>query len=490
MSPPTPSRASNSHISGVHDKTLITDVDFLGRQRPGETQAASAPTPSQTEAQKFAKTQISAALMESVDFAVVSNMPIGQARLEISEIVAEIIMIRGLRLSIAEQAAIVSDICDDLFGFGPLEPLLARGDIGDIMVNGPHDIFIELAGKIEKTDIKFRDDKHLLDICQRMVAKVGRSVDARNPACDARLEDGSRINVIIPPLSIHGPVLTVRKFNKERLRLRDLVDFGSISVAGAKLLAIISACQCNIIVSGGTGSGKTTLLNCITAFIDSKERIITLEDAAELQLQQPHVISLETRPANMEGQGAVTMRALMKNCLRMRPERIIVGEVRGPEAMDLLQAMNTGHDGSMGTLHANTPRDALARMEAMICMGPSSLPPASIRQMIASSVDIIVQTSRLRDGSRRITHITEVLGMTGDVVTTQDLLTFSADPPSETANGACNKITGRFISSGIARPGFWDRAVYFGLAEKLTAALEEAGAPKYRPAPVAMKPNT
>ena len=275
---------------------------------------------------------------------------------------------------------------------------------------------------------------------------------------------------IAPPLSIDGPALTIRKFKKDKLTLDNLVDFKSISPAGAKVLQIIGACQCNIVISGGTGSGKTTLLNCLTGFIHPDERIITCEDAAELQLQQPHVVRLETRPPNLEGKGKINMSDLVKNCLRMRPERIIVGEVRGPEAFDLLQAMNTGHDGSMGTLHANSPREALSRLESMITMGGFSLPAKTIREMIVGSVDIVVQATRLRDGSRRITHITEVIGMEGDVIVTQDLLLYEMD--GEDANG---KIIGEHKSTGIARPAFWDRARYFNLERQLAEALDEAG---------------
>jgi len=299
---------------------------------------------------------------------------------------------------------------------------------------------------------------------------VGRRVDEASPICDARLLDGSRVNVIAPPLSIDGPALTIRKFKKDKLTLANLVDFKSISPAGAKVLQIIGACQCNIVISGGTGSGKTTLLNCLTGFIDPDERIITCEDAAELQLQQPHVVRLETRPPNLEGKGKINMSDLVKNCLRMRPERIIVGEVRGPEAFDLLQAMNTGHDGSMGTLHANSPREALSRLESMITMGGFSLPAKTIREMIVGSVDVIVQATRLRDGSRRITHITEVIGMEGDVIVTQDLLLYEMD--GEDADG---NIIGEHKSTGIARPAFWDRARYFNLERQLAEALDEAG---------------
>jgi pilus assembly protein CpaF len=283
------------------------------------------------------------------------------------------------------------------------------------------------------------------------------------------LPDGSRVNVIVPPLAIDGPTLTIRKFKKDKLKLSNLVEFGSVSPSGAKILQIIGACRCNILISGGTGSGKTTLLNTLTAFIDPTERVITCEDAAELQLQQPHVVRLETRPPNLEGSGQVTMRDLVKNCLRMRPERIIVGEVRGPEAFDLLQAMNTGHDGSMGTLHANTPREALSRLESMITMGGFSLPAKTIREIIVAAVDVVIQAARLRDGSRRITQITEVLGLEGDTIITQDLLTYEIQ--GEDQNG---RIKGRHRGAGIGRPRFWDRARYFGLEKELAQALDEA----------------
>lgn len=415
------------------------------------------------------KATIFNALFETIDVSALAGMQPDKARTEIRNIVDEIIAIRNVRLSVAEQTQLITEICDDILGYGPLEPLLARDDIADIMVNGAKHVFIETNGKMQKTNIRFRDNTQLMNICQRIVSQVGRRVDEASPICDARLLDGSRVNVIAPPLSIDGPALTIRKFKKDKLTLNDLVGFKSISPAGAKVLQIIGACQCNIVISGGTGSGKTTLLNCLTGFIHPDERIITCEDAAELQLQQPHVVRLETRPPNLEGKGKVTMADLVKNCLRMRPERIIVGEVRGPEAFDLLQAMNTGHDGSMGTLHANSPREALSRLESMITMGGFSLPAKTIREMIVGSVDVVVQATRLRDGSRRITHITEVIGMEGDVIVTQDLLKYEMD-----GEDAAGNIVGEHRSTGIARPAFWDRARYFNLEKDLAMALDEA----------------
>jgi pilus assembly protein CpaF len=308
-----------------------------------------------------------------------------------------------------------------------------------------------------------------MNVCQRIVSQVGRRVDEGSPICDARLPDGSRVNVIAPPLSIDGAALTIRKFKKDKLTLQQLVKYNSISAEGAEVLRILGRVRANVLISGGTGSGKTTLLNCLTAFIEKDERVITCEDSAELQLQQPHVVRLETRPPNLEGEGEITMRDLIKNCLRMRPERIIVGEVRGPESFDLLQAMNTGHDGSMGTLHANSPREALSRLESMITMGGYSLPSRTIREMIVSSIDVVVQAARLRDGSRRITHITEVLGMEGDVIVTQDVFVY--DIMGEDANGM---LLGKHRSTGITKPQFTERARYFNEEANLVEALEKA----------------
>ncbi|KQP33654.1 protein kinase [Methylobacterium sp. Leaf104] len=417
------------------------------------------------------KSMIFGALIEAIDLSQLSRLDAESAREEIRDIVSEIIGLKNIVLSIAEQEELLDDICNDVLGYGPLEPLLARDDIADIMVNGASRAFIEVGGKIQLTNVRFRDNQQLMNICQRIVSQVGRRVDEASPICDARLPDGSRVNIIAPPLAIDGPVLTIRKFKKDKLTLDQLVTFGAISPEGARILQIIGRVRCNVVISGGTGSGKTTLLNCLTRYIDEDERIITCEDAAELQLQQAHVVRLETRPPNMEGSGQVTMRDLVKNCLRMRPERIIVGEVRGPEAFDLLQAMNTGHDGSMGTLHANSPREALARIESMITMGGFSLPSRTLREMICGSIDVIVQATRLRDGSRRITHITEVMGLEGDVIITQDL--FLYDVLGEDANG---KLIGRHRSTGIGRPRFWERARYYGEDEALAAALDAASA--------------
>jgi pilus assembly protein CpaF len=414
------------------------------------------------------KSTIFNALIDTIDLGQLAQLDAESAREEIRDIVNEIISIKAVVMSIAEQEHLLQDICNDVLGYGPLEPLLARDDISDIMVNGAGRVFIEVAGKVQLTNIRFRDNAQLMNICQRIVSQVGRRVDESSPICDARLLDGSRVNVIGPPLSLDGPTLTIRKFKKDKLKLDDLVRFGSISPDAARVLQVIGRSRCNILISGGTGSGKTTLLNTLTAFIDVDERVITCEDAAELQLQQPHVVRLETRPPNLEGQGQITMRDLVRNCLRMRPERIIVGEVRGAEAFDLLQAMNTGHDGSMGTLHANSPREAISRLESMITMGGFALPTKTIREMIVGSIDVIIQAERLRDGSRRITKITEVIGTEGDVVITQDLLTYEV--LGEDENG---RLSGRHVGTGIVRPAFWERARYYNLERELADALDK-----------------
>jgi pilus assembly protein CpaF len=415
------------------------------------------------------KSAIFNALIDSIDLSQLATMESQAAREEIRDIVAEIIALKSIVMSISEQEDLLEDICNDVLGYGPLEPLLARDDIADIMVNGSQKCYIEVGGKVRLTNVRFRDDAHLMNVCQRIVSQVGRRVDESSPICDARLPDGSRVNVIAPPLAIDGAALTIRKFKKDKLTLQQLVKYNSISPEGAEVLRILGRVRANVLISGGTGSGKTTLLNCLTAFIEKDERVITCEDSAELQLQQPHVVRLETRPPNLEGEGEITMRDLIKNCLRMRPERIIVGEVRGPEAFDLLQAMNTGHDGSMGTLHANSPREALSRLESMITMGGYALPSRTIREMIVSSIDVIVQAARLRDGSRRITHISEVLGMEGDVIVTQDVFVY--DILGEDANGM---LLGKHRSTGITKPQFTERARYFNEEANLVEALEKA----------------
>lgn len=412
------------------------------------------------------KNYIVSILLKIIDGGELARMDPEDARKQLSSAIGEIIAADRLAVSSAEQQHLINEICDDILGFGPLQPLLERDDIADIMVNGPDQVFIEVAGRVEKTPIVFRDEGELFNICQRIVSKVGRRVDEASPMCDARLLDGSRVNVVVPPLAIDGTNLTIRKFRKESLTLETLIEYGTISKAGAEILALISKVKCNVIVSGGTGSGKTTLLNCLGGFIGLTERIITCEDAAELQLQQPHVVRLETRPLNAEGKGEVTMRDLVRNSLRMRPDRIVVGEVRGPEVMDLLQAMNTGHAGSMGTIHSNSPRECLSRIETLMAMGGYQLPQKTIREMIVGAVDVIVQVSRLQDGTRKITHISEVVGMEGDVIVMQDLLQFHIHGQDETG-----RTLGAHTGSGLSRPAFYSKAAAIGLDGPLMSAF-------------------
>lgn len=434
-----------------------------------DTGANEAPAPQKANPRiETARERIWKDIRDSLDLKNLASMEIEKARTEIQTAVSEIVRFRNLDLTKTEIQQIASECADDMLGFGPLEPLLARDDIADLMINGPEVAYIEVKGKIERVHIPFRDEQHLLTICQRIVGAIGRRVDESSPICDARLLDGSRVNVIIPPLAVDGSTMTIRKFKKDKLTLDKLVEFGAMTPACAKMIMAIGRSRLNVLVSGGTGSGKTTMLNCLTRYIDKGERVITCEDACELQLQQPHVVRLETRPPNLEGVGEVTMRDLVKNCLRMRPERIIVGEVRGPEAFDLLQAMNTGHDGSMGTVHANNPREAVSRMENMIAMAGLNIGPKAVREQIASAVNVIIQVQRLRDGSRKVTHVTEVMGMEGEVVTLQDLFVLDVDGEDEFGRlKATQKFTG-------LRPSFYDRTRQFRVNNLVDEAIAES----------------
>nr|WP_312895101.1 CpaF family protein [Microvirga sp.] len=389
-----------------------------------------------------------------------------QAAIEIKESAKQFIADLQIAISKNEHDRMLNDLVDDILGFGPLQPLLDRDDIADIMINGATEVYIEVGGKIERApNCRFTDETHLFNIAQRIVAQRGRKVDEATPMCDTRLNDGSRVNVTVPPLA-KNTTITIRKFKRDRLRLDDLVKYGAIHPDGAELLRIIGRVRLNVIVAGGTGSGKTTLLNCLTASIDHGERILTCEDTAELQLQQPHVVTLESRPPGLEGSGEITMQDLVRNSLRMRPTRIIIGEVRGEEMFDLLQAMNTGHEGSMGTLHANDPRLALSRMESMVIMGKPNLNVRNVREMIAESVHMIVQVNRLPDGSRRITHITEITGMEGDIISTQDLLRFKVTGEDERG-----RIVGHHEFQDIVKPRFFDKAVFYGEGDRLQRIL-------------------
>ncbi|EIK4765260.1 CpaF family protein [Vibrio parahaemolyticus] len=366
---------------------------------------------------------------------------------------------KQLQISSLKRLDLVKALLDELKGLGPLQALVDNDDISDIMINGPSDIFIEINGKVEKSPIQFVNEKQLNTIAKRIASNVGRRIDESKPLCDARLEDGSRVNIVIPPLAIDGTSISIRKFKEQKIKLENLVQFGALSVEMAKLLSIASHCKCNILISGGTGSGKTTLLNALSGFIGSGERIVTIEDAAELQLQQPHIVRLETRQASVEGTGEITARDLVINALRMRPDRIIVGECRGGEAFEMLQAMNTGHDGSMSTLHANTPRDAIARVESMVMMATASLPLEAIRRTIVSAVDLIVQVRRLHDGSRKILFISEIVGLEGDSVVMEDIFRFENN-----GVGDEGKISGDFRTPGLSkRSVIYERAKFFGL---------------------------
>ena len=415
-----------------------------------------------------ARNRIWSDLRDGIDLKALARMDGKAAREEVNTAVEEIARFRNLDLTPSELLQIAKECSDDMLGYGPLEVLLGEDGIADIMINGPDVVYVERKGKIQRTDVQFRDNQHLVTICQRIVGAIGRRVDEASPICDARLPDGSRVNVIIPPLAVDGACMTIRKFTKDKLTLEKLLEFGAMTPSCAKLIMAIGRSRVNVLVSGGTGSGKTTMLNCVTRYIEPGERIVTCEDACELQLQQPHVVRLETRPANLEGVGEVTMRDLVKNCLRMRPERIIVGEVRGPEAFDLLSAMNTGHDGSMGTVHANNPREAISRMENMIAMGGFGIPTLAVREQISSAVNVIIQVQRLRDGSRKVTHVSEITGMEGEVVTMQDL--FHLEILGEDEKG---KLVTKLSSSGL-RPKFYDQARAFGVEQLVLDAMEEA----------------
>lgn len=412
-----------------------------------------------------AKDRLQPLLLEYIDAAAANEMDRTDLADQVSEAVNELMAQEKINLNLREQRELVNMLLNDMLGLGPLEPLLENEEITEIMVNGPKQIYIEKSGKIQLSDVVFRDDQHLMNICTRIVNAVGRRVDETTPICDARLKDGSRVNIIIPPLAIDGASISIRKFAKQKITLDKMINFGSMSHKMATVLKIASACRLNILISGGTGSGKTTMLNALSRMIDVGERVVTIEDTAELQMQQPHVVRLETRPANLEGKGEISMRDLVKNALRMRPDRIILGEVRGAEAFDVLQAMNTGHDGSMCTLHANNPREALTRMENMIGMADLKLPQKAVREQIAGAVDLIVQVSRMRDGGRRCASVTEVVGMEGDVITTQELFLYEF-----TGEDAEGKLLGQFRSTGM-RPHFIEKARYYGLDRALMEAL-------------------
>jgi len=449
-------------------KRAEAEAPTLPAARDDEPERAKAPPRGVDRRLEQAYETIQGALYERIDATAAARMPRDELTAQLLELIGEIAAEHRLSLSSKEQRELSARLVDDMVGLGPLEPLLRDETVTDIMVNGPSSVFVERRGKLEPTGVTFRDHQQLMNVAQRIVTRVGRRIDETCPICDARLEDGSRVNVIIPPLAIDGCAISIRKFAKHKITLDRMMRQGNVSEPLGRLLKIAAACRLNIVISGGTGSGKTTLLNALSQLIDPAERIVTIEDAAELQLLQPHVVRLETRPPNLEGQGEVTMRDLVRNALRMRPDRIICGEVRGAEAMDMLQAMNTGHDGSMCTLHANSPREAITRLENMVTMASANLPTKAIRTQIVGAVNLVIQTARMRDGVRRITHVTEIVGMEGDVVTLQDLFTFEYH--GEASDGT---LIGDFRSSTV-RPHFIKRAAYYGLDRALMAAMNGA----------------
>ena len=412
-------------------------------------------------------------LIDTLDLTKLSTLEMESVKVEIRRILEDMVMTEAIPLSRADRDRLVSDVQHEVFGLGPLETLMKDPEIADILVNTHSHVFVERYGKLERTDIRFRDNGHLMQIIERIVTRVGRRVDESSPMVDARLADGSRVNAIIPPLALDGPILSIRRFGAERLTINDLIQFNSVPAEIAEVAAACVKSRLNILVSGGTGAGKTTLLNCLSNYIPGDERIVTIEDSAELKLQQEHVVRLETRPPNIEGQGTVTQRDLVRNALRMRPDRIVVGEVRGGEALDMMQAMNTGHDGSISTIHANSARDALSRLETMMLMAGIHLPERALREQVASALDVIVQLSRLSDGSRKLVEFTEVSGMEGNTITTQTIFKFEQ---RGVENG---KVLGDFVATGVM-PSFMDRLERYGFKIPNTHFLPLAIAAKRR----------
>jgi pilus assembly protein CpaF len=457
-------------MSALNQRDLITLlVNGIVEKQKRDAPPADPGRPAQTVGSRAAIDdaipRIYPLVMERIDPEVASKLQRAELARQLQAVIGEILIEQKIQLNQLEQRDLVTVLLDDMLGLGPLEPLLADETISDIMVNGPKQVYIERRGKLELTDVRFRDNTHVMSVATRIVTQVGRRVDESSPLVDARLADGSRVNIIAPPLAIDGTSISIRKFSKKTINLDSMAKSGSISPEMAVVLKIAARSRLNILISGGTGSGKTTTLNAMSQMIDEGERICTIEDAAELQLQQPHVVRLETRPPNLEGKGEITMRDLVKNTLRMRPDRIILGEIRGSEALDMLQAMNTGHDGSLCTIHANRPREALTRLENMVGMSSANLPAKAVRQQIAAAVHMVLQVTRMRDGARRITAITEVVGMEGEIITTQDLFTYQYE-----GEGTDGKLKGSFKSSGL-RPHFTTRAEYYGLDRALLEAI-------------------
>jgi pilus assembly protein CpaF len=442
----------------------------VARPAAAPAKAESIPLPVVPSAPEEAIIELRNICMTRLDPAAVAAMPEERLTSDVERLISEIATERRVQLNAREQRALAGELVDDILGLGPLEPALEDESISEIMVNGPDKTFVERGGKLVLSNIRFRDVPHLCNICQRIAAGVGRRIDESSPMVDARLKDGSRVNIVFPPLALDGPYISIRKFGKKNIDFNRLIEWRALTRQVARVLEIASHARLNVIISGGTGSGKTTMMNAMSRLIGVGERVITVEDTAELQFQQPHVVRLETRPASLEGRGEITQRDLVRNALRMRPDRIIIGEVRGAEAFDMLQAMNTGHDGSMSTIHANNTRDALTRIENMVMMGNMGLPSKAIRTQVVSAVELIIQVERQRDGGRRVTQVTEVCGMEGDIITLNDIFQFEVT--GEDQNG---RLVGRYNVSRVP-PSFQRRLAYFGVDKQWKAALEDTEA--------------
>jgi pilus assembly protein CpaF len=427
----------------ISEVTETPKRKLFGSKHDGPADAAALSRPL-TPTENEWKVRIYQRLLEVMDLSLIGSIPDDQAREQIRELTARLLTEESATLSMEQRRLVIRTIEDEVMGMGPLEPLLADSTVSDILVNGPKKVYVERRGKLELTEVNFNDDQHLMNIIDRIVSGVGRRIDESSPMVDARLQDGSRVNVVIPPLALDGPMMSIRRFAVELLGMQDLVDLGSVSDQVAQVLNAVVRSRLNVLISGGTGAGKTTMLNILSGFIPERERIVTIEDSAELQLQQPHVVRLETRPANIEGKGEVTARDLVRNALRMRPERIIVGEVRGGEALDMLQAMNTGHDGSLTTIHANTPRDALSRIENMVSMTGIQFPAKGLRTQIAAAIDVVIQIERHEDGRRRLVSVQEINGMEGDVITMSELFRFERAGLDDEGN-----VLGELNATGI-----------------------------------------